>query len=94
MKEEKHCITATQNSDQERKEISQFYLFSYSVYYLLLEQKLSTSFDLRFSLDVSIWSSLCEDSPSGTLPGSDKTAGDGRGLKTQGTGQDSFVQVV
>lgn len=38
--------------------------------------------------------SLCRASPSGTLPGSDSTAGEGAGLRVNGTGQGSLQHVL
>lgn len=38
--------------------------------------------------------SLCRVSPSGTLPGSDSTAGEGAGLRVNGTGQGSLQHVL
>lgn len=52
------------------------------------------SLDLLFKPETSVRSSLCSASPSGTLRGSDRTAGDGRGLSTVATGKLSLVQVV
>ncbi len=39
-------------------------------------------------------SSLCKASPSGTLPGSDSMAGEGAGLRANGTGQGSLQHVL
>lgn len=47
--------------------------------------------DLRLSRATS---AFCRVSPSGTLPGSDITAGEGAGLREKGRAQGSLVQVV
>ncbi len=50
----------------------------------------SVSWERRLRRD----SSLCRASPSGTLPGSDSTAGEGAGLRANGTGQGSLQHVL
>lgn len=52
---------------------------------------ISVSHDLRLSRATS---AFCRVSPSGTLPGSDITAGEGAGLRAKGRAQGSLEQVV
>lgn len=51
----------------------------------------SVSLDLRFSRATSAFIKV---SPSGTLPGSDVTAGEGAGLRAKGSAPGSLEQVV
>lgn len=52
---------------------------------------MSMSQDLRLSRATSAFSKV---SPSGTLPGSDITAGDGAGLRAKGRAEGSLEHVV
>lgn len=52
---------------------------------------MSASQDLRLSRATSLFSRV---SPSGTLPGSDITAGEGAGLRAKGRAHGSLEQVV